>query len=71
MTVTNLFQVDIHKEVVAVVSVGHFQSLTQRFFNYRVDPEPRTCLQLRGGVRILINLMVASTVLCLGSWGGF
>lgn len=66
MTVTHLFQMKIHTKVAAVVSGKDIKHLPQRFVNFHVDLEPRPYLQLRDRIRVLIGLLVASTVLCLG-----
>ena len=35
----------------------------------RSDPEPRTYLNLRGGLGVLLRLLVSPEALRLGSWG--
>ena len=37
---------------------------------FRLDPKPWTYLHMRGGVGVLLRLLISSEALRLGSWGG-
>ena len=54
----------------AVVRQGGIDHVRFCFVYRRLDPKPWTYLYLRGGVGVLLRLLVSSEALSLGSWGG-
>ena len=54
----------------AVVHQGGIDPIRFCFVYRRLDPKPWTYLYLKGGVGVLLRLLISPEALRLGSWGG-
>ena len=70
MSVANTFEVVRQGKVAAIVRQVGIDPVLRCLIYLCLDPEPRTYLYLRGGVGVLIRILVSPAALRLGSWGG-
>ena len=70
MRVAHTFEVVQKAKLEAVIYQGGIYPVCLCVVYRRSDPEPWAYLRLRGGVGVLLRLLVSLEALRLGSWGG-
>ena len=70
MRVAHTFEVVQQKKVAAVVRQGNIDPVFCCLVYFRSNSEPWNYLHMKGGVGVLLHLLVSPAALRLGIWGG-